>query len=422
MDVLYKQIRILSPDKKVPRKKVDLLISEGIIKKIADHIKAPKGTKVLEYPDAYCSIGWMDVGVHCGEPGFEHRETLDTIRAAAANGGFTSIIVSPDLNPVIDNKSQVSFIKSGNTESAVSILPMGSISTAAKGENISEMMDMHAAGAVAFTDGNSSIQSGGLIERALQYAKSFDGLIYNQPNDESVSGEGQMHEGEVSTMLGLPGIPNLAEELMLKRDLDICAYTDSKLHCANISTANSVSLIKAAKKSGLKVSASTPIMNLCYNDESLKDFDVNYKVFPPLRSKKDQKALLKGISDGTIDFISSNHQPLEEESKKVEFPYASFGTTGIETIFAHIVSLLSDKFTLVDAINNLAYKPRDIFGQEIPTLEEGASANLCIFSPSEEWVYEKSNVKSKSKNSPAIGKTLRGKVYSVYNQGTLVEN
>ncbi len=422
MDVLYKQIRILSPDKKVPRKKVDLLISEGVIKKIADNIKAPKGARILEYPGAYCSIGWMDVGVHCGEPGFEHRETLNTIRAAAANGGFTSIIVSPDLHPVIDNKSQVSFIKSGNVESAVCILPMGSISVAGKGENISEMMDMHAAGAVAFTDGNSSIQSGGLIERALQYAKSFDGLIYNQPNDESVSGEGQMHEGEVSTMLGLPGIPNLAEELMLKRDLDICAYTDSKLHCANISTANSVSLIKAAKKSGLRVSASTPIMNLCFNDESLKDFDVNYKVFPPLRGKKDQKALLKGIADGTIDFISSNHQPLEEEAKKVEFPYASFGATGIETIFSHIVSLLSDKFTLVEAINKLAYNPRKVFGQEIPNIEEGAVANLCIFSPSADWVYEKSMLKSKSKNSPLIGKGLLGKVYSVYNQGILVEN
>jgi len=364
MDVLYKQIRILSPEKKIPRKKVDLLISEGIIKKIADNIKAPKGAKVLAYPDAYCSIGWMDVGVHCGEPGFEHRETLNTIRAAAANGGFTSIIVSPDLHPVIDNKSQVSFIKSGNAESAVSILPMGSISAAGKGENIAEMMDMHAAGAVAFTDGNNSIQSGGLIERALQYAKSFDGLIYNQPNDESVSGE----------------------------------------------------------KSGLKVSASTPIMNLCYNDESLKDFDVNYKVFPPLRGKKDQKALLKGIADGTIDFISSNHQPLEEETKKVEFPYASFGSTGIETIFAHIVSLLSDKFTLVEAVSKLAYNPRKVFGQSIPTIEEGAPANLCVFSPSAEWTYEKSMIKSKSKNSPAIGKALVGKVYSVYNQGILVEN
>ena len=422
MDVLYKQIRILSPNKKVPRKKVDLLISQGVIKKIAEKIKVPKGAKVLEYPNAYCSIGWMDVGVHCGEPGFEHRENFETIRSAAANGGFTSIIVSPDLKPAIDSKSQVSFIKSGNANAAVSILPMGSISTNGAGENIAEMIDMHEAGAVAFSDGNKSIQSGGLIQRALHYAKSFDGLIYNQPNDESVSGDGQIHEGEVSTMLGLPGLPNLAEELMLKRDLDICAYTDSKLHCANISTAKSVSLIKAAKKSGLKVTASVPIMNLCFNDEALKDFDVNYKVFPPLRNKKDQKALLKGIADGAIDFISSNHQPLEEEAKKVEFPYASFGTTGLETIFPLIVSLFSDKFTLVDAINKLAYNSRKIFNQEIPKIEEGETANLCIFSPTEEWVYEKSKVKSKSKNSPFIGHQLKGRVFSVYNQGVLVEN
>jgi len=422
MDVLYKQIRILSPSKKLPRKKVDLLISNGIIKKIADKIRTPKGAKVLEYPNAFCSIGWMDVGVHCGEPGFESRETLQTIRSAAANGGFTSIIVSPDLHPVIDNKSQVAFIKSENANSAVNILPMGSISLAGKGENISEMMDMHEAGAVAFTDGKSSIQSGGLIQRALHYAKSFDGLIYNQPNDSSVSGDGQMHEGSISTMLGLPGIPNLAEELMLKRDLDICAYTDSKLHCANISTANSVSLIKAAKKSGLKVSASTPIMNLCYNQDSLRDFDVNFKVFPPLRDNKDQKALLKGLTDGTIDFISSNHQPLEEEAKKVEFPYASFGTTGIETIFPLVVSLLSDKFTLVDAITKLAYNSREVFGLSIPKIAEGEAANICVFNPAEVWTYDKSNLKSKSKNSPFIGQELTGRVYSVYNQGVLVEN
>lgn len=422
MDVLYKQIRILSPSKKIPRKKVDLLISNGVIKKISDKIKAPKGAKVLAYPDAYCSIGWMDVGVHCGEPGFESRETFQSIRSAAANGGFTSIIVSPDLHPVTDNKSQIAYIKGGNANAAVNIMPMGSISLAGKGEDISEMMDMHEAGAVAFTDGNKSIQSGGLIQRALHYAKSFDGLIYNQPNDASLSSEGQMNEGAISTMLGLPGIPKLAEELMLKRDLDLCAYTDSKLHCANISTAQSVRLIKAAKKSGLKVTASTPIMNLCYNDEALKGFDVNYKVFPPLREAKDQKALLKGLMDGTIDFVSSNHQPMDEEDKKVEFPYASFGTTSIETIFPLILRLLSDKFTLVDAIKALAYNSREVFNLPIPKILEGEQANLCIFSISQEWTYQKSNIKSKSKNSPFIGDTLTGRVYSVYNQGVLVEN
>ncbi len=422
MDVLYKQIRILSPDKKVPRKKVDLLISNGIIKKIADTIKAPKGAKVLEYADAYCSIGWMDTGVHCGEPGFEHRETLDTIRNAAANGGFTSIVVAPDLHPVVDNKSQVAFLASKNASSAVRILPVGSVSTAGKGENISEMMDMNEAGAVAFSDGNHSIQSGGLIQRALHYAKSFEGLICNQPNDASVSGDGQMHEGELSTMLGLPGLPSLAEELMLKRDLDICAYTESRLHCEQVSSAGSVSLLKAAKKSGLQVSASAPIMNLCFSDEALSDFDVNYKVFPPLRSKKDQKALLKGLTEGTIDIISSNHQPLEEELKKVEFPYASFGATGIETLLPLALTLCSDKFTLVDLIDKIAYRPREIFGQEIPTIEEGAQANICVFSPSAEWTYEKQNVKSKSKNSPFLGKQLSGRVYSIYNNGVLVEN
>ena len=422
MDVLYKQIRIISPSKKIPKKKVDLLISKGVIKKIADKIKAPKGARVLEYPNAYASIGWVDVGAQCGEPGYEHRETLDSIRAAAANGGFTSVIVSPDVQPVVDNKAQVAFIQSNNNNEAVSIYPMGSISVHGKGENIAELIDMHKAGAVAFSDGNHSIQSGGLIQRALNYAKTFDGLVYNQPNDESVSGEGQIHEGKVSTMLGLPGLPNLAEELMLKRDLDICAYTESRLHCANISTAGSVDLIKSAKKSGLSVSASVPIMNLCFDDEALEQYDVNYKVFPPLRESKDKRALIKGFISGTIDLVSSNHQPLEEEAKKVEFPYADFGATGIETLFPLLLNLVSNKFTLADIVEKLAIAPRRIFRMEIPEIKKGSEANLCIFSPTEEWTYDKSNIKSKSKNSPFIGQKLKGKVFSVYNNGVLVEN
>ena len=422
MDVLYKQIRIISASKKTSKKRVDLLISNGVIKKISDNIRAPKGAKVLEYPNAYASIGWMDIGAQCGEPGYEHRETLDSIRAAAANGGFTNVVVSPDLQPTIDNKAQVAFLQSGNHQSAVNVLPMGSISEKAKGENIAEMIDMHQAGAVAFSDGNHSVQSGGLIQRALNYAKTFGGLVYNHPNDESVSGDGQIHEGKVSTMLGLPGLPNLAEELMLKRDLDICAYTESRLHCANISSAGSVDLIKAAKKSGLSVSASVPIMNLCFDDEALSQYDVNYKVFPPLREAKDKRALIKGFVNGTIDLVSSNHQPLEVEAKKVEFPYADFGATGIETLFPLILRLVSDKFTLENVIEKLAYAPRHVFKMDIPEIKEGAAANLCVFSPSEEWIYDKSNIKSRSKNSPFIDQKLTGRVFSVYNNSVLVEN
>jgi len=422
MDVLYKQIRIVSPSKKIPKKRVDLLISKGIIKKIADNITAPKGAKILEYDDAYCSIGWMDTGAHCGEPGYEQRETLDSLRAAAANGGFTSVVVSSDLNPVIDNKAQVSFIKSGNVNAAVEVLPMGCISNAGKGENIAELIDMHQAGAVAFSDGNHSVQSGGVMQRALHYVKTFNGLICNQPNDESVSGDGQMHEGETSTMLGLPGIPNIAEELMLKRDIDICAYTESRLHSNNISSAGSVDLIKKAKKANLDVSASVAIMNLCFDDVALDQFDVNYKVFPPLRGTKDKQALLKGFINGTIDLVSSNHQPLEQELKKVEFPYASFGVTAIETTFSLLLTLVSDKFKLEDIIYKLAYAPRTIFRIDIPEIGEGAQANLCIFTPNVEWVYEKGNVKSKSSNSPLFGHTLKGKIYSVYNKNQLVEN
>ena len=422
MDVLYRQIRIISPSKKTPKKRVDLLISNGIIKKIADKIKAPKDAVILEYKDAYCSIGWMDTGVHCGEPGYEQRETLQSIRKAAANGGFTSIVVSSDLNPVIDNKSQVAFIQAGNASSAVDILPMGSVSTAGEGENIAELIDMHEAGAVAFSDGNHSIQSGGVIQRALHYVKSFDGLICNHPNDESVSGEGQMNEGETSTILGLPGIPNIAEELMLKRDLDICAYTESRLHSAHISTAGSVDLIKNAKKQGLGVTTSVPIMNLCFDDKALEDFDVNYKVFPPLRSTKDKRALINGFIKGTIDLVSSNHQPVEQELKKVEFPYAAFGVTGIETLFPLLLTLQTEAFTIENIIEKLAYTPRRVFDKEIPEIAEGNKADLCVFSPTTEWLYEKSNIKSKSKNSPFIGEKLVGRVYSVFNNNHLVEN
>jgi dihydroorotase len=279
------------------------------------------------------------------------------------------------------------------------------------------MLDMHHAGAIAFSDGKKPIQDGGLILRGMQYAKIFDGIIFNFPFDKTVSPHGQMHEGLTSTSLGLPGIPALAEELMVQRDLQLLEYAQSRLHFHNISTARSVEWIRQAKKQGLKVTASVAAMNLCFSDESLTGFDTNMKVMPPLRGKTDIEALIKGLKDGVIDFISSNHTPIDTEGKDLEFPYAEPGAIGLETAFSLTDTYLHKKLTIDQLIELWAIKPRKVLGLEIPKIEEGSQANLTLFSPNDEWTFTEKHIVSKSNNTPLKGHILRGRVEGVVNKG-----
>jgi len=375
--MLLKNVKVVDKNSPHNGKKRDILIEKGFIKQIASSIKLEKG-KILDLKDTTISIGWLDIGVHSGEPGFEHQEDFHTLTQAAAAGGYTGIACFPNTNPIIQSKTDVRFIK--NQSGLVDLYPIGAVSKNCEGKDLAELYDMQQAGCIAFSDGDHSIQSSGLMKRSLEYVKSFQGIIINHPNDKELSKGGQLNEGIISTSLGMKGLPNLAEELMLKRDLELVAYTNSKLHVHNISTAGAVQLIREAKKQGLAVTASVPVANLIFDEKAVETFNTNFKVLPPLRQTTDIKALLKGLKDGTIDCITSNHTPLEEEAKKLEFLYADFGMIGLETTYALLQSELSKQMGVADIVEKLAYQPRKILNLPVPAIKEGEKANVTLFS------------------------------------------
>ena len=415
MDVLIKNARVVAPGNPYNGQQLSLLITDGLIREIGENVVAGEDVDVLEGEGHGLSIGWLDWGVQSADPGLEQRETLHTAGAAAAAGGFTAVATIPNTEPVIDNKSQVLYIRRNAEGKLVNFYPMGAVTLGCHGKEITEMIDMQRAGAVAFTDGTQPVQHAGIMLRALQYVKSFGGLVVNPALDRQIDRGGQLHEGAVSTRLGMRGIPSLAEDLMIQRDLQLLAYTESRLHLANISTKGAVEQIRQAKAQGLQVSCSVAVMNLIHDDSVVESFDSHYKVMPPLRSPADRKALIEGVKDGTIDVINSNHRPLEEEAKKLEFSYADFGATGLETLYALCRTYLSDWLTDELLVEKIAYEPRRILGLELPAIKIGAPAELTLFHPSQSWTYERAQVYSRSFNSPYLGQPLKGKAVAVIN-------
>ncbi len=415
--LLLKNVRIVSPGAGLNGQTADILIENGNIARIGTGIDAPNGSTVFERAGAMVSIGWIDVGVQTCDPGYEHREDLFSVAAAAAAGGFTAVAPYPNTDPAADSKGQILYIQNKTRGLLVDFYPIGAISIRCEGKDLAEILDMREAGAVAFSDGKKSVQDPGLLLRALQYAQVFDGLVMNFPNDRSISGAGQIHEGLTSVSLGLTGIPSMAEELMLERDLQLLTYSGGRLQAANISTAHSVALVKAAKKAGYSVTASIAAMNLAFDESMLADFDPNYKVSPPLRSKKDREALQKGLADGVIDFIASNHVPVDSEGKNVEFAYAAFGAIGLETAWALANTFLKGRLTIEELVEKWAVNARRILRLPVPVIAEGKPANLTIFDPALEWVVDDRRFLSKSVNTPLTGMKLTGKVLGVVNNG-----
>jgi dihydroorotase len=414
MKILIKQARIIDPGGAYHGTNNDILIQNGLIEKVGKTLKTDADIQ-LEGDQLCVSPGWVDMGVQIGDPGFEHREDISSVSAAAAAGGYSTLLSWPNSDPAVDTKAGVLYIRRQTQGQLVEIHPIGAISKACKGEDITEMIDMQRVGALAFSDGQHSIQSAGLMLRALQYVKSFDGLIINQPQEENIEPHGQMNEGLVSTSLGMKGIPNLAEELMAQRDISLTEYTGSRLHMANISSAGTVELVRQAKLQGQAVTASVPVLNLLFCDEKVESFDVNYKVMPPLRSETDRRALVAGILDGTIDFITSNHTPLEDDRKKLEYPYADFGVIGLETSFGALTTHLGAQINMEQLVQALSTKARSIFSLGSASIEVGKVADLTIFDPSQEWNYTADAGHSKSANSPFIGQRFKGKVLAVIN-------
>lgn len=414
MNVLIKQAQILATNSPFYNKTVDILIEGGVIVEIKKSI-TPKGNiKVIEGNELQVSNGWVDMQAVSCDPGFEYKETLETVIKGAAAGGFTSVCIHSYNNPALHNKSQIEYIINKTENKLVNILPFGTITVEGKGKDLAEMHDMKKSGAIGFSDYKHAIKDAGMIMRALQYSENINSFIVTHCDDESISNGGQINEGEVSTTLGLKGIPVLAEELNLQRNLAILEYTGGKLHIPTVSTKGSVELLKKAKANGLNVTCGVAAVNLFLDDSNLTDFDTNYKVNPPLRSKKDVLALRNGVATGVIDVIVSDHFPQDVESKDLEFDLADFGMINLQTAFSCAFEALKDKNidSVVRSFSDNAYK---ILGIKTPVIDEGKVANLTVFSMKESTTLTEKNNESKSKNSPFFGKPLAGKVVGMVN-------
>jgi dihydroorotase len=364
----------------------------------------------------------MDIFAHFCDPGFEYRETLETGAAAAAAGGFTDIMVLPNTNPAIHSKSQVEYIVQKSKALAVNSHPIGAVTKNTEGNELAEMYDMQDSGAIAFGDGINAIQNSGLLIKALQYIKTFNGTIIQVPDDKTIAPNGLINEGIISTQLGLPGKPAMAEELIVARDIKLARYADSQLHFTGISSAKSLEYIKRAKEGGIKISCSVTPYHLFFSDEDLTTYDTNLKVNPPLKTKADKEALLKGLLDGTIDCIASHHIPYNYDNKICEFEYAKNGMIGLESLFGVVWSVVKGQWSIGSLIDKLSLSPRKVFGLEIPGIKEGTVANLTLFNPDAEYIFEETMIKSKSKNSAFVGKLLQGKVLGIVNKNQVILN
>lgn len=420
MTILLKQVKIadaLSPFNGLVK---DILLKDQSIVSITDKYEG-NADQTIDIVNTIVSPGFVDPFVHFCDPGMEHRETLASGAAAAKQGGFTTVFALPNTNPVIDNKSQVSYIKQHSQTLPLHILPIGALSKKLEGKDLAEMIDMHANGAVAFSDGLHPVQSTLLFLKALQYVKAFDGVVIQMPIDKSLGSLGLMNEGILSTKLGLPGIPAIAEELIIYRDIELLRYTQSKLHITGVSTAKGINLISAAKKEGLQISCSVTPYHLFYSEEDLHNYDTLLKVFPPLRTKNDQQALLAALENGIVDCISAHHMPQDWDGKTIEFENAKAGIASIETSFSVVNHLLpklaTDKIAALFSTN-----ARNLFGLPTATIEEGAVAELTLFSTTETTCLKVEDSKSKSANSPFWNKTFNGKIIGTYIKGSIHTN
>ena len=410
MSTLLKNAIIIDALSPYHKQKKDILLSKGKIKKIADKILEEEDYKIISLENLHVSCGWFDSSVSLGEPGFEDRETIKKGLQVAARSGFTSIAINANTNPVIDSKSDVEYLINKAQNSAVNLYPIAALTQGSKGIDMAELYDMQQSGAIAFGDYNKPIENDNLMKVALLYAQNFNGLVLSFPKNNKIAGEGIANEGINSTKLGLKGAPALAEHIQIARDLFLLEYTGGKLHIPTISSAKSVELIKEAKKKGLKVSCSVAIHNLVLTDDELYSFDSNFKTNPPLRTTLDTKALQKGVISGVIDMITSDHNPIDIEHKKLEFSEALDGVIGLESAFGAVNNVLE----LEQTISCFTTKAKEIFGIKNHSIEEGNVADLTLFNPDEITVFKKEHILSTSKNSPFIDKKIKGKVYGIF--------
>ncbi|WP_163515625.1 dihydroorotase [Gelidibacter japonicus] len=417
MNVLIKSATIVDPKSDFHNQTCDILIEKGIISQISEQIKNPDKVKEISLDNLHVSQGWFDSSVSFGEPGYEERETIANGLETAARSGFTDVAVNPNTNPVIDSYADISFLRGKAKGNAVNLYPIGALTKNSDGEDLAELFDMKNAGAIAFYDYQKPVRNPNLMKLALQYASNFGGLIYSFPQESKISGLGVMNENVMSTSLGLKGNPTIAEELQIVRDLFLLEYTGGKLHIPTISSAKSVELIRNAKAKKLDVSCSVAIHNLILTDDVLKTFDTRFKVAPPLRTQSDSDALIEGLKNGTIDMVTSDHNPIDIEHKKIEFDYAKYGTIGLESAFGALHTAFTMKKTI-----DLLTKGRERFGIKSAPIGIGSEAKLTFFNPIENYQFDKEMILSTSKNAIFENYNLKGKVYGVFSNNQLVLN
>jgi dihydroorotase len=413
MKLLIKQARVVDPSSTLNGQVLDILIDKNLIQKTGKNL-GDSADRVIEAENLHVSPGWVDLFANFGDPGNEFKETLETGAEAAAAGGYTDVMIIPNTNPAIHNKANVEYIVQKSRVLPVNVHPIGAITKNTEGRELAEMYDMRASGAVAFSDGINGVQSAGLLVKALQYVRAFDGILIQVPDDKSINPHGLINEGIISTQLGLPGKPAMEEELVVARDIKLCRYADSRLHFTGVASKKSVEYIRRGKESGTLISCSVTPYHLFFCDEDMKGYDTNLKVNPPVRTPGDREALRQAVVDGVIDCIATHHLPHEYDSKVLEFEYAKFGMIGLETAYAVLNSAIpglpQEKW-----ISLLSLNPRRIFGFEPVSIIEGSKAALTLFDPARVWKVEEKDLRSKSKNSPFIGMELTGKVIGIIN-------
>ncbi|WP_026916087.1 dihydroorotase [Christiangramia portivictoriae] len=414
MKLLLKAVTIVDESSPLNGHTMDLYIENGVIAEIGKDI-LKEDVKHVEIEGLHVSRGWFDSSVCFGEPGYEERETIANGLEVAGSSGFTAVALNPYTHPVLDHSSAIAAVKAKSAGHAVDLYPIGALTIKSEGKDLAELLDMKEAGAISFGDYKLPQKNPNLLKIALQYAQNFDALIQSYPQENRIATNGMVNEHENSTALGLKGIPNLAEELQIIRDLYILEYTGGKLHIPTISTAKSVDLIRDAKKKGLDISCSVAIHNLVLTDEVLSSFDANAKVLPPLRTQFDNDALIDGLKDGTIDMVTTDHNPIDVENKKVEFDNALYGSIGLESAFGMLQTIFSTKETI-----RLLTSGLERFNLHASKIEQGNPAELSLFLPDFKHTFTKDDILSTSKNSIFLGRKLKGKAIGIVNNAGLI--
>ena len=417
MNSLIKSATIIDKNSEFHNKTVDILIRNGIISDISEDIKNPKNFLEIRFPNLHVSNGWFDYSVCTGEPGYEERDNLLNTLMLASKSGFTSVGLQPNTFPVTEKSTEIEYLKAVAKNSNVNIYPIGALTKSSDGNELAELFEMKNSGAIGFGDYKKSIVNANVLKLALLYSKDYNIPIFSFPLNREISNNGVMNEGTTSTSLGLKGIPGMSEEIQIMRDIRILEYTGGNLHIPYISTRKSLELIKKAKNKGLNISCSTCVHNLFFNDTHLGDFNTKFKVLPPLRTQDDIDQLISGVKDGSIDTVTSDHNPLDIELKNVEFDKAEFGTIGLESLFGALNRIFPIKTTI-----NILTRGKKVFGIEETEIKIGTQADLSLFNPINSFVFNDDNVLSMSKNSIFIGSSLKGKVYGTISNGKMTLN